>query len=177
MKRNVRKVLAAILSICIILSTETVVPELYYVQAKSTESDQNAALKAYKKKLSKSDITIAGDTYNTANDSFAVADINHDGVPELFMRGNGTQIVYQYKNNSVKTLAAFAAGDMLQCFEKGNILRKGRMLQGYIYEDICRISKGKLKSVASAVYDDTGSLADEFIVNGKKQRKNGMMPT
>lgn len=56
---------------------------------------------------------------------------------------------------------------MLQCFKKGNILRSGRMLYGYIYENIYQIKNGKLKCVAGATY----SVTSGFVSASKGKKK------
>lgn len=65
-------------------------------------SQKTKALKAYKKFLNKSTVTLAGQTCQMSDAEFAVAYIDNNSVPELFLRAN-----YKYGNNKFSIIALY----------------------------------------------------------------------
>lgn len=96
--------------------------------------------------------------------------MNQDGIPELFLRTESGQEVYTYHNGKIVFMESFMAGHMLQYFDKGNILRSGRLSYGTLYEGIYQLFKTKLKGVASCSTDEEGENG-EYSVKQKKVSK------
>lgn len=137
-------------------------------QAASTKVTKKAALKAYKKMLGKNSISIedVGDCNLNEDISFAVKDLNHDGIPELIIDTETVygmscmDVVYTYYKGKISFVTKTNHG-YAESYSKGTVFATGQMNHGYGTLSIYSIQKGKAKEMAYYI-DDTASGADEI---------------
>lgn len=112
---------------------------LGFVQAAQARSKASKARAAYKKFLSTS----------PSSYSFALADVNGDKTPELFVENDGASYaegysrVYIYRKGSVKLLQAFSVPPK-KLYAKKHVLYYWDMHTGYYWGRYFKLSKGKL---------------------------------
>lgn len=165
-----------------LLGTVAVSPQECQVKAASVKKTKKAALKAYKKLLSKDEIYI-GKEYVcklSEDNQFAIEDLNHDGIPEMIIDAENEfgmscmDIVFTYYKSNVciviKTSHGYVSG-----YKKGNIFSADYMNRGYAVVMHYSIVKGKAKGVAECCDDTATGNADckgtTYLVNDKESTK------
>ena len=129
------------------------------VNAAQVSSQAKKAIKAYQKLLGKSKMNYFDLKLDTNKLSFSVADINNDGVPELFVNvakctnvshASGYEYVYGFDNGKVKWLCGL---DKIKCYyPKGGIVEvdyygMGNAAQYY------KIQNGKSEFIAGIEFN------------------------
>lgn len=158
MKRAVIFILA-----CLLLVTGVPVGECTAgteeVNAAQVSSQAKKAIKAYRKFLGKSKMNYFGFKLDTNKLSFSVADINNDGVPELFINAekctnishvNGYEYVYCFDKGKVKWLAS--RDSIKSYYPKGNIFEMSYDAMGYT-SFYYKVKNGKAEEIATVTHN------------------------
>ncbi|MBO4897346.1 MAG: hypothetical protein J5590_03515 [Clostridia bacterium] len=110
----------------------------------------------------------SNESYNIDAETFALIDLNDDGIPELYEDHGSTAggaEVLTYFNGNLESQYMYTYG--LHYIEGENLFRDmGGHMDGY-YDEIYRIENGKFISVASGAYGAEDNTNVQFDENGK----------